>query len=269
MTTRVAEMKNHQQTMSQDSEVFYMEKIPAYILNLIRNQGGSGGITPSGEIEITENGTYDVTNYAVASVQTPVPTGTISITQNGTVDVTNYASANVNVASDIEITNVEYLFYGNRRLSDFDSLKTCFKNITSTQYMFNGCNNLVTAPLFNMNGVLFAGNMFTGCSNLETIPQYDFSTVKSVYRMLYSCSSLKNVPILNFGSLTSFDSLFESCSQLTNESLNNILASLLTATSYGGQQKLSSVGLSSTQATTCTGLSNWQACVDAGWTTGY
>ena len=31
--------------------------------------GGSGGITPVGEIDITENGTYDVTHYASAKVE--------------------------------------------------------------------------------------------------------------------------------------------------------------------------------------------------------
>ncbi len=63
-----------------------------------------GGITPTGTINITTNGTHDVTNYASASVAVPqgsTPTGTknISITQNGTTteDVTNYASAQITV----------------------------------------------------------------------------------------------------------------------------------------------------------------------------
>ena len=34
-------------------------------------------------------------------------------------------------------------------------------------------------------------------------------------------------------------------------------------------KKLKDIGLSRTQAQTCTTLSNWQACVNAGWTTGY
>jgi len=57
----------------------------------------AGGVTPTGEIDITQNGVTNVSGYATANVQVPEPTGTINITQNGETNVKNYETANVNV----------------------------------------------------------------------------------------------------------------------------------------------------------------------------
>ena len=58
-----------------------------------------GESEPTGTITITNNGIFDVHDYAEADVDVPAitPTGTMSITENGTYDVTNYAEANVDV----------------------------------------------------------------------------------------------------------------------------------------------------------------------------
>lgn len=90
---------------------------PAQMADAIEAISG-GGITPTGTMNITTNGTHDVTSYASASVAVPTgttPTGTkqVSITQNGTTteDVTNYANVEItaNVSSSeltIELENI-------------------------------------------------------------------------------------------------------------------------------------------------------------------
>ena len=74
-----------------------------YLSKVIVEAIPSEYLIPSGNKEITENGSnIDVSSFSTVSVNVPTgitPIGTLDITENGTHDVTNYASVNVNVAS--------------------------------------------------------------------------------------------------------------------------------------------------------------------------
>ena len=64
----------------------------------------SGYIKPNGTVSITSNGTHNVNNYETAYINVPIPggyvypSGTRTITSNGTYDVSNYAYASVSIS---------------------------------------------------------------------------------------------------------------------------------------------------------------------------
>lgn len=141
-------------------------------------------------------------------------------------------------------------------------------NVTTFTRAFGGIR-VRELPLFNTSKVTIFAETLVGCPTIVSLPQWDMSLGTDLHSFVYGCSSLENVPIYQWTKATNLSGAFTNCSKLTDESLNNIMASLLTATSYNGTKTLKQIGLSSSQATTCQTLSNWDALVEAGWTTGY
>ena len=89
-------------------------------------------------------------------------------------------------------------------------------------------------------------------------------------RMFEGCSSLTTIPVLNTNEVTGMSDMFNGCTSLTDDSLNNILQMCINAVSISSTPNtLQAIGLTEAQAATCTTLSNYQAFLDAGWTTGY
>jgi surface protein len=163
------------------------------------------------------------------------------------------------------IKNANYMFSKCRNLVNIPSLDT--SNVESMSNMFAYCVSLQKAPAMK---VKWGEYIFNNCSSLIDISELDFTEADNIEKIFQACTSLANVPIKNLKNITRLQSAFINCNALTNESLNNIMASLLTLTSKYTQTKtLKYIGLSSAQATTCTTLSNWAALEAKGWSTGY
>lgn len=111
-------------------------------------------------------------------------------------------------------------------------------------------------------------DMFKNRKDIFIFPMIDTSNVTNMNSVFYS-SSIKIVPVLETKNVIYFYDTFGYCNQLEPNSLNNIMQMCINATSYTRTKTLKYIGLSSTQAEICQTLSNYQAFLDAGWTTGY
>ena len=98
------------------------------------------------------------------------PTGTLDVTENGEYDVTNYEKANVNVESgaDFEITNCNSLFYTGARLDVLQDLLQLVKKPTTANMMFTGCTSMVDLDMSHIDGseLIMLGTMFASCMAL-------------------------------------------------------------------------------------------------------
>lgn len=126
-------------------------------------------------------------------------------------------------------------------------------SVTTLNSCFQYCSELVEVGTIDTTGITNMNSMFRGCSSLITVPVFNTASVN----------------LNSSGTYTGLNNMFKDCTSLSNDSLNNILKMMSNATSYQGTKTLAEIGLTSAQATTCQGLSNYADFIAAGWTTGY
>lgn len=172
------------------------------------------GVFPEGELEITDNGIHDVTNYASVSVDIEkgiFPDGELEITRNGVHDVTNYASVSVDVP--VEGGKLASVVDGSVTKITAEDLAGATKIL---EYKFRGCTNL-TSVVIPDSVTSIDSHAFYECTGLinVTIP----NTIVTIPRYIFSgCSSLTNITIPD--SVTTIDTnSFNGCASLPSISI--------------------------------------------------
>lgn len=159
-------------------------------------------IIPSGEIEITANGNYNVIDKASAKVNVPAKKlGTKTITKNGVYNANNdnldgYSQVTVATSGGVDIN--EY-----------------FSNIVTS----NSANNpnwyasVLKMPPLKVGGDPTNGaGIFYGCTLVE-IPKVDTSEVTYAMRMFYFAKA-KIIPEINASKFTNIESILMNCTNL-------------------------------------------------------
>lgn len=123
---------------------------------------------------------------------------------------------------------------------------------------------------YDVSQVTSISSLFAQCFRLKKGPTMNTSHITNAQSLYSTCESLVTVPVYDFSGLTGNNNynMFNYCPMLSNESLYNILQTCITMTGVTNKT-LKYMGLLAEQINTCKTLSNYQAFLDAGWSSGY
>lgn len=144
------------------------------------------------------------------------------------------------------------------------------KLVPLTLSLSNYEGDTIDATLIDTSRLTTMKNMFANCTGVKTLDLsgWDTSNATSVNNMFYNCGSLENLSYFAIPKATNISGMFIDCNKLTNESVDNILRICISATSFTGTKRLSSISLNTSVYTPemIQTLPHYQAFINAGWT---
>lgn len=84
----------------------------------------------------------------------------------------------------------------------------------SCEFMFSGCFNLETVPLFDTSHITTMAGMFYTCTSLQSVPLFNTQRVINMNGMFNNCHSLEYIPEFNVSPFIKMDSIIKECRSL-------------------------------------------------------
>lgn len=168
---------------------------------------------------ITENGTTNLTGeWKDAEISVDVPqTGKVDVEATGTRLAHSYFTTVPDIYDFSNCTDMNFMFSGCQDLVTIPQIVT--SKVTRMFYMFQSAYALETIPPLDTRNVWEMTYMFIYCRKLTTVQQLDMSNVTEMRGMFMGCTSLSSLTLA--GSLNA--SLELNDSPLNEESIKSVL----------------------------------------------
>lgn len=190
------------------------------------------GISPTGTVEITNNGTYDIAQYETATVQ--VPSGGKCAPR--TISFYSFSGADEQFQKSVSALDSSKLISLSGVFSSMTgtgwTLDISHFNVQSASSINGMCKNSaglkkVNMAFSNFGKISDIKEAFYGCSKLEEVIMPTTPTqmsVKDVSNLFYGCKALKSIDLSAFilPNLTNTKNMFYNCTSLNFIDIRNM-----------------------------------------------